>query len=216
MFVTSAANSIRTENKLFHTQRCIGLETEWESGIDLSVKKITWTVLSNHRLIVFHWLPPPWIIWRTRLVSTRLLTSSSSSTAGRNGWSMQTIMLDDSIDWRERALIKSTQKNETDSEKEERKCIQLNEQKKEELSAPFKKKMGLVPPVIDSIWLGQHWWKGAGKKGDFYTFIQVLFFYIYFERWHGYTLEQQKGRKKKKRVEHGGELTTEETGSTLE
>lgn len=69
---------------------------------------------------------------------------------------MQTIMLDDSIDWRERALIKSTQKNETDSEKEERKCIQLNEQKKEELSVPFKKKMGLVPPVIDSIWLGQH------------------------------------------------------------
>lgn len=126
-------------------------------------------------------------------------------------------MLDDSIDWRERALIKSTQKNETDSEKEERKCIQLNEQKKEELSAPLKKKKngaGTTRYRFDLA--GPALMKRSREKGGLLYIYTSPFFYIYFERWHGYTLEQQKGRKKKKRVEHGGELTTEETGSTLE
>ena len=65
----------------------------------------TWTVLSNQRLAEFQSLPPPWIIWRARLVS--MLTPSSSLLFPLLARSMQTIMLDDSIACNERTLIKS-------------------------------------------------------------------------------------------------------------
>ena len=81
----------------------------------------TCTVLSNQRLAVFHALPPPCIICRARLVSSR--ASSSAVTLNSrpgSGRSMHTIMLADSIDCSERALIKSTQNtvgDRIDSEK---------------------------------------------------------------------------------------------------
>jgi hypothetical protein len=200
MLVASATDAIRTEDKLLKKKRKKDLilsstgKYKWPLCLIIN----TWTVLSNHRLMVFQWLPPPWIICRSRLVSTRWLTSSSSTPerGGRNGWSMQTIMLDDSIDCSERALIKSTHKREKNISN------WMNKRENEGVHS-FYSGFDLAGPRRNA-WLVERrgvetWWKGPAL-------------YIYFEgcpSWVETLYSNKRGKRRKKKDEGDTHYTLE-------
>lgn len=195
MLVASATDAIRTEDKLLKKKRKKDLilsstgKYKWPLCLIIN----TWTVLSNHRLMVFQWLPPPWIICRSRLVSTRWLTSSSSTPerGGRNGWSMQTIMLDDSIDCSERALIKSTHKREKNISN------WMNKRENEGVHS-FYSGFDLAGPRRNA-WLVERRGDMMKRAGSLYLFwgVSVL----------GGNIIQQQKRKKKKKKGRGGYYT---------